>query len=302
MILSMTGFGEASATNDGVSYQLTIRSLNNRYFKLNCKLPDQAGFLEAAIEARIRRALGRGSIFLTLTIRNMSAEAAYEVNEVALSSYLNHLRALAGSVEMPVAVDLATALALPGVAQPRQPDEAEHLEFKRTIEALVDEAVAQLLGMRQIEGRALLADLAMHLDRMAGQLEIIAAQAPAVIAEYQQRLRDRVNQLLADQKLELEADTLAREVALFADRSDINEEIARLRGHIEQFREATEEPASDQVEGGRQVGRKLDFIAQEFLREANTIGSKSNDSAISRACVEIKSAIDRIKEQVQNVV
>ncbi|MDD4890762.1 MAG: YicC family protein [Phycisphaerae bacterium] len=302
MILSMTGFGESTRTQDGVSYQLTVRSLNNRYFKLNWKLPDQATFLEAAIDARLRRVLGRGSIYLTLTVRNMSAEAAYEVNEVALSSYLSHLRGSPAASGLAVTFDLATALLLPGVTQPRQPDEAEQAAVKKTVDAMLDEALGQLLGMRAVEGRAMAADLTVHLDRMAAQLDVIAQRAPTVVVEYRQRLAERVNQLLADQKLALDSDTLSREVALYADRSDIHEEIARLRSHISQFRAAMEEEAVDDVDGGRQVGRKLDFISQEFLREANTIGSKSNDATISKACVEIKSAIDRIKEQVQNAV
>lgn len=302
MILSMTGFGEATRTHDGVSYQMTVRSLNNRYFKLNCKLPDSLAFLEAALDARLRRVLGRGSIYLTLSVRNMSAEAAYEVNEVALDSYLNHLKARGASAGVPVTFDLAAALLLPGVTQPRQPDEAEQVETKKAIESLLDGAIDRLMTMRAAEGRALQADLVAHLDRMAAQLDIIAERAPGVVTDYQQRLSDRVSDLLANQTFRLETDTLAREVALFADRSDINEEISRLRSHLDQFRAAMADDSGEDDDGGRQVGRKLDFIAQEFLREANTIGSKSNDAVISRACVEIKSAIDRVKEQVQNVV
>ena len=305
MILSMTGFGESNKTHAGVSYHLTCRSVNNRYFKLNCKLPDAATFLEATVETRLRQGLGRGSIYLTLTTRNMSAEAAYEVNEVALASYVSALRritASAGGSALPVTFDLAAAMLLPGVTQPREDDEAHHAELRQVVEQMLDEAVGLVLAMRQREGESLRRDLLVHVERMAGQLDIIARRAPAVITEYRQRLADRVNYLLADQTLQLDGDTLAREVAIFADRSDINEEIARLRSHIEQFRATMDEPPNDQVEGGRQVGRKLDFIAQEFLREANTIGSKSNDAEIIRACVEIKSAIDRIKEQVQNAV
>jgi len=301
MILSMTGFGDATSTRDGVTYHLEVRSLNNRYFKLNSKLPDRAAFLEAHLDARLRRELVRGSVYLSLAMRNMSAEAAYEVNETALASYLAHLRAMAsaGGKELPLTVDLATAILLPGVAQPRQ-DDPEHQErLQQTMNNLLDEALGKLRKMRLAEGEALRADLLGQLDRVAGQLEIIAARAPVVVTEYQQRLADRVSQLLAGQQLELEADALAREVALFADRSDINEEIARLRSHLDQFRASLSDSPDDEAV---QVGRRLDFVAQELLREANTIASKSNDATISRASVEIKSAIDRIKEQVQNVV
>ncbi|MCG3178391.1 MAG: hypothetical protein BIFFINMI_00718 [Phycisphaerae bacterium] len=300
MIQSMTGYGEATHTQEGVTYHLEIRSLNNRYFKLSCKLADAASFLEAAIDSRLRRDLGRGSIYLTLVVRNMSADAAYEVNEVALASYIGHLRAIGrdGGGELPMTVDLATAILLPGVAQPRQEDEAEQEQIKARMDGLLDKALAQLQAMRRVEGEALARDLKVHLDRMSEQLDVIAERSPAVVTEYHQRLTDRVNQLLADQKIQLEADALAREVAVYADRCDINEEISRLRSHIEQFRRTLD--AED--EEGAQVGRRLDFVAQEFLREANTIGSKSNDATISRASVEIKSAIDRVKEQVQNVV
>jgi len=302
MILSMTGFGEATRTSDGVTYRLEVRSLNNRYFKLNCKLPDRAAFLEAEIDARLRRQLGRGSIQLYLGLRNMSAQAAYEVNEVALASYLSHLRALSlvGGGELPLSVDLATAILLPGVAQPRSDDEQQQKRLADTVGQLLDEALERLNGMRRTEGEALRADLVANLDRIADCLAVIAERAPVVVTEYQQRLTERVNALLAGQKIELEAEALAREVALFADRCDINEEISRLRSHLEQFRATLSGDAGD--DAGPQVGRKLDFVAQELLREANTIGSKSNDEGIGRACVEMKSAIDRIKEQVQNVV
>ncbi len=303
MILSMTGFGEASRVQDGVTWHLEIRSLNNRYFKLNCKLPDQAAFLEAVVETRLRKALVRGTIYVNLQVRNMSAQAAYEINEVALASYIAHLRSLGSAAgdELRMTVDLATAMLLPGVAQPRQEDQQEQIELKRTAEQMLDEAVEKLMAMRTVEGRALADDLTTHLDRMAEYLGVVARRAPHVVVEYQQRLTERVSLLLADQKIQLEADTLAREVALFADRSDINEEAARLRSHISQFRDAMSDNGRER-DAAPQVGRKLDFLSQEFLREVNTMGSKSNDADISRACVELKSVIDRIKEQVQNVV
>ncbi len=299
MILSMTGYGDATLTREGVTYHLELRSLNNRYFKLNCKLPDRAAFLEATIDSRLRKDLGRGSVQFNLQIRNMSAEAAYAVNEIALQHYLDALRSIKHGDDLKVSVDLATAILLPGVAQPRTDDEDAQQELAEIVNGLLGEALDRFNAMRATEGEALLADLNVHLDRMSEQLAVVAERAPAVVAEYRDRLTDRVNNLLADQKIQLEADSLAKEVALFADRADVNEEVSRLRSHIEQFRASLDGNGDG---GTPQVGRRLDFIAQEFLREANTIGSKSNDATIAAACVEIKSAIDRVKEQVQNVV
>jgi uncharacterized protein (TIGR00255 family) len=149
------------------------------------------------------------------------------------------------------------------------------------------------VAMRKIEGEALADDLVTHCKRIRQFVQDIAVRAPQVIADYQQKLRDRVALLVRDAKLDIDKESLIREVAVYADRCDISEELSRLSSHLEQFTKLCSSPEL--------AGRKLDFLAQELLREANTVGSKSNDATITRDVVEIKSSIDRLKEQVQNV-
>lgn len=291
MILSMTGYGDAQYAEDGVSYALEIRSLNNRYFKPTIKLPEHLQFLEAEVEKLLRMRLNRGSITYTLRVRDTSAEAAYEINTAALQTYLDRLAQVrhAGAVS----VDLAAIVALPGVCQPPEMDERSREHQLSLVESLTATALERLLAMRAAEGRALCEDLLKHTAAMRTHLEAIRARSPVVVEDYQRRLTQRVNELLASQKIQLERQDLAREVALFAERCDISEEISRLTTHLDQF--------DRHCDGKEHAGRKLDFLAQEMLREANTIGSKANDAIIASHIVEIKALIDRLKEQVQNV-
>lgn len=188
-------------------------------------------------------------------------------------------------------IDLGTLLQLPGVCEP--PPLEELMERTRpALMELLDKALAALVAMRRREGGQLRADLARHCDVVEASLAVVGERSPMVVAEYHERLAARVRELLAAGKVQIDQDQLAREVAIFAERCDVSEEITRLGGHLEQFRSAMDSPEP--------AGRKLDFIAQEMLREANTIASKSNDVQIARAVVEIKTAIDRLKEQVQN--
>jgi len=296
MIRSMTGFGDVAYNADGVSYHVEVRSVNNRYFKASLRLPEVVAALEAELEAVLRRRLHRGSIVLTVKLKVEGEMAASRVNDDALMAYLQHLETIQSRLhEHESTIDLTQLLTLPGVLQPTQ-DELTLLDRARPVlEKLVDEAADRLLAMRCKEGQAVAADLLKQRDVMRARMKLIAERAPGVVEEYHQRLRNRVDELLARAELKLGENDLIREVALYAERSDISEELQRMAGHLEQFEQVI--AAKD----GEAVGRTLDFIAQEMLREANTIGSKSNDAAISRAVVEVKAAIDRIKEQVQNV-
>ena len=199
---------------------------------------------------------------------------------------------------LPATVDVAKLMSLPGVlvdpaAEPsNDPDHAPH---EQAVMRLVDEALARLREHRLAEGRALHADLTNNLDVIADRLDAVAAGAPGVVADYHRRLTARVNELIGNAELKVAEADLVREVAVFAEKADIAEEITRLRHHVETFRNTID---GDQEE---QVGRRLDFLAQEMLREANTIGSKTPDATIAGSVVDIKGAIDRLKEQVQNV-
>ncbi|MFN3165446.1 MAG: YicC/YloC family endoribonuclease [Phycisphaeraceae bacterium] len=296
MIHSMTGFGEANAGADGISYTLELRSLNNKFFKLAARLPEEITGLEAELEQALRKQVARGSFVLTVKLKIDDERAASKINEAVLLSYLGHLETVRDKVQdHAVNIDLTQLLALPGVLQPAQDTEQMIARARPVVLGLLDAALGKLKQMRTAEGAALAKDLAGQLDAITRLLSTIRERAPLVIDEYHEKLSRRVGELLAKAELNVNEPDLLKEVAVFADRADITEEITRLGVHVDQFREIIA------AEADTPAGRTLDFLAQEMLRESNTIGSKCNDAPISKCVVELKSAIDRIKEQVQNV-
>ncbi len=292
MILSMTGYGEVQRSVDGVSYALELRSLNNRYFKASIKLPEHLSVFEPEVEKQLRERLTRGTVSYSLRVRDTRASAAQEVNVAALQSYVDQLAMVKPNAA--VRVDIGAMLELPGVIQPPEITEKEYERLGKLVEAMTVEGLDKLMEMRRTEGEALRDDLLKQCESIRSHLGAVQQRSPAVLEEYHQRLLNRTNDLLSNSTLELKLDDLRREVALYAERSDINEEISRLSSHLDQFAKF--------CNGDEAAGRKLEFLAQETLREANTIGSKSNDADIAYHVVEIKGAIDRLKEQVQNVV
>lgn len=291
MISSMTGFGEARAHHDGVTYRVEIRSLNNRYFKLAMRLPEQFQRYETEIDKQVRSRLGRGSVAYALRVIDEHAATAFNINTAVLSHYVARLQEVAQGHDG-ARIDLATLLDIPGVCQPQDIPDARLDEQFAIVRKATAEALDKLVEMRRTEGGALRKDIEAHCAAIRSRLPEVEARAPLVVQDYAKRLHNRIRQLMADSTAELEQDALAREVALHADRCDLNEEIARTRSHLDQFCEL--------CAGPEEAGRKLEFLAQELLREANTIGSKANDAEIARHVVEIKASIDRIKEQVQN--
>lgn len=292
MILSMTGFGEARLEEAGQAYHLELRSVNNRYFKAAIHLPDDFAFLETDVERLLRQRLTRGSVTLRLFVRDLSPTAAAEINLAAVQAYMQQLRALTAD-QAGVVIDLATLLTLPGACQPRDVSEEEqHLKFG-LVRRLTQVALERLIDMRRQEGAALGRDLQNHCAAMRRCLETVRARGPDVVREYRDRLQQRICELIAGSSVRLAEEDLLKEVSIYAERSDISEELSRLAGHLEQFDRLMGQAAEP-------PGRKLEFVAQEMLREANTIGSKTGDATIAREIIEIKSAIDRIKEQVQN--
>ena len=221
-----------------------------------------------------------------------SAEAAYHINTPALRAYLAQLQAVR-DLDKLVHIDIASLLALPGVCQePR--DETDEIEkHGPVVRELAGRAIKKLCAMRGREGERLFSDLMKHAAVIATDLKEIEKRASGVIDSYHARLLQRVNELLSKAELRINEQDLLKEVAVFAERSDISEEIQRLTSHLDAFEHA--------CRAGEHAGRKLDFITQEMLREANTIASKANDAEIARRIVNIKGAIDRLKEQVQNV-
>ena len=293
MIYSMTGFGDAAAERDGSRYLVEIKSLNNRYFKPTIRLPDAVSAVEPEIESILRKRVGRGSVVYTLKLKSAETEASARISPETLRGYIKQL----SDAGLP-AGDPHSLLMLPGVlVSTTDPlDEAAQLQRHRSvILELTGQAADKLLVMRRREGEALLGDLLAHTRRIAQHLEGVRARAGGVVEQYYDRLISRVNELMAKAELKVAQQDLLKEVAVFAERSDISEELHRLAHHVQQFEDSVNS------EDGEHVGRKLDFIAQEMLREANTIGSKANDAEIAGHIVEIKGAIDRLKEQVQNV-
>lgn len=292
MIVSMTGFGDATAERNGTHYAVEIRSLNNRFYKPVIKLPESLSGLEPELESMLREKLGRGSITFSLKMRSDSAEAAYHLNLPALQAYLQQLQQVKGLTEL-VRIDLASLVELPGVCQEPGSDGDAIETHGAVVRELTTQAIAKLSVMRKKEGEVLFADLLKQLNLMRANLKEIAALAPTVVEEYHRRLRERVNKLLAQAEAQVSQVDLIKEIAVFAERADIAEEITRLTAHLNSFEQSCRE--------GEHAGRKLDFIAQEMLREANTIAAKANDAEIAKRIVEIKGAIDRVKEQVQNI-
>lgn len=290
----MTGFGEASAQTAGAHYFVEVRSLNSKYFKASIRLPEAFQGLEAEMESALRRRVHRGTVTLTGTCTDISESAAFEVNHLALQRYVDQIRKAPAVTGGHVQIDLGALLSLPGVLQPPANEEARLHRARAAFLPLLEKACDGLQAMREVEGKALKDDLKRQTELIASLLVMIRERAPGVVAEYEARLQSRIQMMLQSADLRVEPAELIREIAVYAEKTDIAEEIQRLSGHIEQFGQLL-------AAGDKPVGRTLDFLSQEMLREANTIASKSPNAEISKATVEIKGAIDRIKEQVQNV-
>ncbi|GMV27172.1 MAG: YicC family protein [Phycisphaerae bacterium] len=295
MIRSMTGFGEASAQIDGVHYFVEVRSLNNKYFKGVIRLPEAFQSLEAELESLLRQRLTRGTITLIASSNDSSASAAYTINQAALSRYIDQLKALPVVAGGDIKLDISALLALPGVLQPPADEEERLLRARNAFTSILIKACGALVAMREREGRMLVEELLQQRQYIQDRLGRIRERCPVAVADYEQRLKSRIEMLLQGHDARVDAVDLIREIAVYAERTDIAEEVTRLSGHLDQFGQLL-----TAVED-RPVGRTLDFLAQEMLREANTIASKSPDAETSRLIVEIKGAIDRIKEQAQNV-
>lgn len=293
----MTGYGEAEGEVNSVSYAVELKAVNNRYLKTIIKLPEIAAFMEEDIEKLLRKNLSRGTINYALRLKQISANALFDIDETALKAIMDRLSRIRSKskadINPPWRIDIGSLLNLPGIIRPTLPDKKLVKQIKQTVLKITQEAIDKLKQMRAAEGSFLEADLKNHCTAIKQDLEQIRALSAAILQEYAKRLKKRVDDLLAEAKLKLDEETLAREAAILAERSDISEEIARLDSHLHRFAET--------CQTNDQSGRKLDFISQELLREANTIASKASDAEIVHYVVDIKCQIDRIKEQVQNV-
>jgi uncharacterized protein (TIGR00255 family) len=294
VLYSMTGYGEASFSSDTLQLAVELRAVNNRYLKVSLRASEPYNLLEPEVEKVVRRSVKRGTIQVHLRCQRQFAANDFQINAVALRSYLGQLRAIAaelGVADGPTL--LAQVLALPGVV-PEPAAVALNLDEEwPALEKVLEDALGRLQQMRLEEGRAMAQELLQLRDHIGGQLVAIRARVPAVGDTYRDRLLERVRASLSELDVEIDRKDLIKEVAIFAERADISEEVVRLASHLDQFQDIINEPES--------AGRKLEFLTQEMFRETNTIGSKASDVEISRHVVEIKGTLEKIRELVQNV-
>ncbi len=289
----MTGFGEAHLQDGGLTITVEVRAINSRYFKLTVKSGDGHGGLESEIESVVRQHIRRGTVQVSLWVNRPRSPDDYRIDADVLDSYRQQLEAVHSRWHVVESVSLELLLQLPGVVNESSAKSADLHEDWPFIQKALEEALANLDTMRQREGAAMKADLRGNAKTISTELEAIAARAPSVVDSYRERIRDRVAKTLEKYEVSLEPADLIREVSIFAERSDISEEIVRMRSHLEQF--------DSTLELDESTGRKLEFLTQEMVRETNTIGSKSNDVEISRHVIEVKAALEKIREMIQNV-
>lgn len=295
MLLSMTGFGEARTQTDTVGVAVEVRAVNNRHLKLTVRGSDPYPLYESEVEKVVRRHVKRGTLHIHVRVERQGQTAAPALNTALLSEYLKQINAACrevGMVQLLPAV-AAGALALPGVAPETRSQGAPPDDEWPVVEQTLEAAIANLNTMRRDEGSAMAAELITHRQTISGQLDAVRELLPSVVADYRQRTLDRVKQAVAEAGVVLNAESIIREVALFADRTDVSEEVTRLTSHLEQFGEL--------ISKGDEAGRKLEFVIQEMGRETNTIGSKAGDVAISRHVFEIKATLEKLRELVLNV-
>lgn len=291
MILSMTGYGTGSAQKNETTVAVEIRTVNHRFLDLHARIPREYLFLEGEIQQLVRNSLDRGRVEVNVTIQNAGA-AAFLIDSNLVRGYMEAACRLKEEFNLQDTLDLKTILSLPGILQNR--DAASSGEVGLLAELLkksMQSALESVLRMRRQEGEALRIDMLRNLasvEDRAGSIRKLNANSAE---EYMQQLRDRLAQLLTQGGVDPQR--LAQETALIADKCDVSEEIARLQSHIEQYRTL--------VDSKEKVGKKLDFLLQELQREANTILSKSMNLEISGHAITIKTDIEKLREQVQNV-
>lgn len=291
---SMTGFGRGAAAGDTFSVSVDLKTVNNRFLDVHLRSGSELTSLEALIRRRIGEGLARGRVDVGISL-DRNDEITYEINRPLLVGFVNAMREVQREMSLPGEPDVNVLARLPGALQPAR-DGQLSAEIIAGVERAVEEALAELNEMRAREGAALAAEMHTRLDTIERQIPLIEAIAGGLVDAYRTRLQKRISELLARDGLEiveLDQGRLAQEVAYLADRSDITEELARLKSHVAQFRTI--------IDSEGETGKRLDFLLQELNREANTVLSKSTDLSIKEAALIIKAEAEKLREQVQNV-
>lgn len=287
---SMTGYGKGAASSAGLTVTAEIKTVNHKFFDWNMKMPKGFLFVEDDAKKAVAGAVSRGHVDLYLTVEKQTAEAGEYRTDAALARmYVDSARQLSETLGVPFDITASSLMKNPDIVTLSETEIDDETVRKVTLEA-VSEAVSALVAMREREGAALAADLSEKLASIEASLEEVKKEAPRAVAEYRRKLRARIDEALG--QLPLDEARLATEVALFADKCAIDEEISRLGAHIAAMRAL--------IASQGQVGRKLDFLVQEMNRETNTIGSKANDLAITERVLAMKNDIEKIREQAQN--
>jgi len=292
MIKSMTGFGRGEYSVSGREYVVVIKTINHRYLEINTRLPRQYSFFEDAARKAISKAISRGKVDVSLQFNNFGSELKeVSFDENMIKTYLDEASLLEEKFGIKNDLSFCRALQLPEVIKVEAGENEEELikEFNIAISSALD----NLKEMRQVEGENLKNDITIKCDNLLNVFAKIEERAENVVIEYKTKLKNRVDELLKDSNIIVDDARLAAEVAIFADKCCIDEEIVRFKSHISQLK--------DTLNSDGPIGKKLDFIIQELNRETNTIGSKSNDLIISEAVIELKNEIEKIREQIQNI-
>lgn len=289
---SMTGFGRGSVSENDFSVTVELKTVNNRFLDISLRLSNEMQSLESEIKRLISSRLSRGRVDVNLQYER-TEEINYELNRPMINGYLAAMKKMQDEFGLAGEPDLNVVAKLPNVMIPKKDEIGEAFTFG--VATAVTTAIEDLEKMRESEGGMLKAELEARLDAIEQLLPPIESESASISEEYRQRLTKRISDMLAktDSQIELDQARLAQEIAFLSDRADISEEIARLRTHIEHFRSIMEED--------KEVGKRLDFLTQELNREANTITSKTNNMIVKENALGIKSEIEKIREQVQNV-
>lgn len=292
MIRSMTGYGKQNLSVEGREYQIEIKSVNHRYLDINVKIPKAISYLEETIKKKISNKIKRGKIDVFVSFENNSEEGRkIEINKQLAKLYIEQLKELAQEEKIESNIEVMDIAKIPDVLTIKVDE--ENSKIKDEIKQVTQGAVTRILEMKNIEGEKISQDLLQRIRNIQSKIVEISAKSTGLIEEYVVKLEKRVKELLKND--EVDKSRLAQEVVIYADKCSIEEEITRLKSHIFQF----ENLISNNQDGA--IGKKLDFIIQEMNRETNTIGSKANNLEITNGVIDIKTEIEDIREQVQNI-
>ncbi len=291
MIKSMTGFGRCEVAGNNRRFTVEIKAVNHRYLDVNIKIPKALNYFESAVRSELKRYISRGKVDVFITYEDLSEHTCkVRYHKEVAQEYLLYLRQMAEDFGLDNDIRVSSLSKYPEVFTMEETGVDEE-ELWKELQKAVEGAAKMFVESRVTEGERLKEDLLEKLDGMLELVDFISERSPQLVAEYRRKLEDKVKELLGDNTLD--ESRLLTEVTIFADKICVDEEIVRLRSHIETTRESLRE--------GGSIGRKLDFIAQEMNREANTTLSKSNDLEISNCAIELKTEIEKVREQIQNI-